>query len=88
MTAKELEAKIGFGRCSCIFIGEFRFEIYVDYNLNGGEKSYIFIHADSNFDSVLDLRKQYTTTESLEKDVKKQLAQLAKRITKALKVES
>ena len=54
MTAKELEAKIGFGRCSCIFIGEFRFEIYVDYNLNGGEKSYIFIHRDSNFDSVLE----------------------------------
>ena len=88
MTAKELEAKIGFGRCSCIFIGEFRFEIYVDYNLNGGEKSYIFIHRDSNFDSVLDLRKQYTTTETLEKDIKKQLAQLTKRITKALKAES
>lgn len=84
MTAKELEAKIGFGRFTCIFIGEFRFEIYVDYNLNGGEKSYIFIHADSNFDSVLDLRKQYAATETLEKDIKKQLAQLAKRITKAL----
>ena len=39
----------------------------------------------SDFDCVLDLRKQYTSTETLEKDIKKQLTQLTKRITKALK---
>ena len=88
LTAKQLEEKIKFGKCHCIFIGEFRFEIYVDYNLNGGEKSYIFIHHDSDFDDVLDLRKQYTSTETLEKDIRKQLTQLTKRITKALKDES
>ena len=80
-----MEEKIGFGKCHCIFIGEFRFEIYVDYNLNGGEKTYIFIHHDSDFDGILDLKKQYTTTETLEKDIREQLTQLTKRITKALK---
>lgn len=88
MTAKELEENVGFGKCTGLYIGEFRFVIYVDYNLNGGNKSYIFIHHDSDFDDVLDLRKQYTSTETLEKDVRKQLTQLTKRITKALKDES
>lgn len=88
LTAKQLEEKIGFGECYCIFIGEFRFEIYIDYDVNGKYgcgKSYIHINHDSDFDDVLDLRKQYTTTETLEKDIKKQLTQLTKRITKALK---
>jgi hypothetical protein len=84
MTAKELEAKIGFGECSSIFIGEFQFIIYVDYNMNGGEKVYIQVHHDSDFADVIDREKQYSTTELLEKDIRKQLKQLSKRINKAL----
>lgn len=87
MTAKELEEKIGFGKCTGLFIGEFRFVIYADYDLNGSSKTYILIHHDSDFDNVLDLKKQYTSTETLEKDIKKQLKQLSKRINKALESE-
>ena len=34
--------------------------------------------------SNLDFKKEYNTTESLEKDIRRQMKQLAKRITKAL----
>lgn len=86
LTAKQLEEKIGFGKCTSIFIGEFQFIIYVDYNINGGNKSYIFIHPDSVFNDVLDFQKQYNSTESLEKYIRKQLKQLEKRIVKSLKI--
>ena len=84
MTAKELEAKIGFGQCTSIFIGEFQFIIYVDYNRNGGEKVYIHLHHKSDLSDEIDREKQYSTTESLEKDIRKQLKALVKRINKAL----
>ena len=84
MTAKELEAKIGFGQCTSIFIGEFQFIIYVDYNRNGGEKVYIHLHHNSDLSDEIDREKQYSTTESLEKDIRKQLKALVKRINKAL----
>lgn len=84
MTVKELETEIGFGQCSSIFIGEFQFIIYVDYNFNGGERLYIHLHHNSDFSDVIDIEKQYSTTESLEKDIRKQLKQLSKRINKAL----
>ena len=84
MTAKELEAEIGFGECLSIFIGEFQFIIFVDYNYNGGEKLYIHLHPNSDFADIIDIEKQYSTTESLEKDIRKQLKQLSKRINKAL----
>ena len=85
LTAKQLEEKIGFQRNMTIFIGEFQFFIYVDYDVNakfGQGRSYININDSCN---VIDLTKQYTTTESVEKDIRKQLKQLQKKITKALK---
>ena len=88
LTANQLEEKIGFKRNMTIFIGEFRFVIYVDYDVNGKYgcgKSYIHINHESDFNDILDLRKQYTTTDSVEKDIRKQIYQLQKRITKALK---
>ena len=84
MTAKELEAEIGFEWSLSIFIGEFQFIIFVDYNYNGGEKLYIHLHPNSDFADIIDIEKQYSTTESLEKDIRKQLKQLSKRINKAL----
>ena len=88
LTAKQLKEKIGFENCTCIFIGEFRFVIYVDYDVNGKYgcgKSYIHINHESDFNDILDLKKQYTTTDNAIKDIRKQLNQLQKRITKALK---
>lgn len=92
LTAKQLEEKIGFGRysvkggCHALWIGEFAFFLYIDTNMNGGSK--VFINIDSttsDFASAIDLQKQYTTTDSVEKDIRKQLKQLQKRILKALK---
>ena len=89
LTAKQLEEKIGFQRNMTIFIGEFMFVIYVDYDINakfGQGRSYININNEcSEFNNILDFQKQYTTTDSIEKDIRKQLNQLQKRITKALK---
>ena len=92
LTAKQLEEKIGFGRysakggCYAIWIGEFCFFLYVDTNMNGGNKVFINIdNTSSDFVQSIDLQKQYTTTDSVEKDIRKQLKQLQKRITKALK---
>ena len=89
LTAKQLEEKIGFIRNTTIFIGEFQFVIYVDQDINtkyGEGRLYININNNcSEFDSVIDLKKQYTTTDNIEKDIRKQLKQLQKRITKALK---
>ena len=92
LTAKQLEEKIGFGIYSvkgsfyALRIGEFCFFLYVDTNMNGGSK--VFINVDnrnSDFVHAIDLQKQYTTTDSVEKDIRKQLMQLQKRLTKSLK---
>ena len=92
LTAKQLEEKIGFGIYSvkCRFyalrIGEFCFFLYVDTNINGGNKVFINIdNTNSDFAHDIDLQKQYTTIDSVEKDIRKQLKQLRKRITKSLK---
>ena len=92
LTAKQLEEKIGFGLYSvkCRFyalrIGEFCFFLYVDTNINGGSKVFININnTSSDFAHAIDLQKQYTTTDNVIKDIRKQLKQLQKRITKALK---
>ena len=92
LTAKQLEEKIGFGRYSvkggtyALWIGEFCFFLYIDTNINGGRKVFINIdNTSSDFTNSIDLQKQYTTTDSVEKDIRKQLKQLQKRITKALK---
>ena len=92
LTAKQLEEKIGFGRYSvkggtyAVWIGEFCFFLYVDTNMNGGSKVFINIdNMSSDFAHSIDLKKQYTTTDSVEKDIRKQLKQLQKRLTKALK---
>ena len=88
LTAKQLEEKIGFNKYTSIFIGEFQFVVYVDYNVNekyGSGKSYIHIHPDTIFSDAIDLTKQYSSTDSLEKDIRKQLKQLSKRLIKALK---
>ena len=92
LTAKQLEEKIGFGRYSvkggtyALWIGEFCFFLYIDTNMNGGSKVFINIdNINSNFAHDIDLQKQYTTTDSVEKDIRKQLRQLQKRITKSLK---
>ena len=92
LTAKQLEEKIGFGRYSvkggtyALWIGEFCFFLYIDTNINGGSKVFINIdNMSSDFAHSIDLKKQYTTTDSVEKDIRKQLKQLQKRITKALK---
>lgn len=92
LTAKQLEDKIGFGiysakgGCHALRIGEFTFFLYIDTNINGGSK--VFIHINNNssdFNDVINLQKQYTTIDNVEKDIRKQLNQLQKRITKALK---
>ena len=92
LTAKQLEEKIGFGRysvkggCHALWIGEFCFFLYIDTNMNGGSKVFINIdNTSSDFADSIDLQKQYTTTDSVEKDIRKQLTQLHKRIIKALK---
>ena len=92
LTAKQLEEKIGFGRYSvkggtyALWIGEFCFFLYIDTNMNGGSKVFINIdNRNSNFAHDIDLTKQYTTTDSAKKDIRKQLKQLQIRITKALK---
>lgn len=92
LTAKQLEEKIGFGRyskkegCHALWIGEFCFFLYIDTNMNGGNKVFINIdNISSDFAHSIDLKKQYTTTDSIKKDIRKQLKQLQKRITKALK---
>lgn len=88
LTAKQLEEKIGFNKSTYIFIGEFHFIIYVDYDVNakyGCGKSYIHIRPHTIFSDAIDLTKQYASTNSLEKDIRKQLKQLIKRLTKALK---
>ena len=92
LTAKQLEEKIGFGIYSAkgsfyaLRIGEFCFFLYVDTNINGGSKVFINIdNTNSDFAHDIDLQKQYTTTDSVEKDIRKQLKQLQKRITKSLK---
>ena len=92
LTAKQLEEKIGFGRysvkggCHALWIGEFCFFLYIDTNMNGGNKVFINIdNISSDFAHSIDLKKQYTTTDSIEKDIRKQLRQLQKRITKSLK---
>lgn len=92
LTAKQLEEKIGFGRYSvkggtyALWIGEFCFFLYIDTNINGGRKVFINIdNTSSDFTNSIDLQKQYTTIDSVEKDIRKQLKQLQKRITKALK---
>ena len=92
LTAKQLEEKIGFGRYSvkggtyALWIGEFCFFLYIDTNINGGRKVFINIdNTSSDFAHSIDLKKQYTTTDSIEKDIRKQLKQLQKRITKSLK---
>ena len=92
LTAKQLEEKIGFGRYSvkggtyALWIGEFCFFLYIDTNMNGGNKVFINIdNTSSDFVDSIDLKKQYTTTDNVIKDIRKQLKQLQKRITKALK---
>ena len=92
LTAKQLEEKIGFGiysnkrGCHALWIGEFCFFLYIDTNMNGGNKVFINIdNTSSDFADSIDLQKQYTTTDSVEKDIRKQLNQLQKRLTKALK---
>ena len=92
LTAKQLEEKIGFGRysakggCYALRIGEFCFFLYIDTNMHGGNKVFINIdNTSSDFADSIDLKKQYTTTDNIEKDIRKQLKQLQKRITKALK---
>ena len=92
LTAKQLEEKIGFGIYSvkggtyALWIGEFCIFLYVDKNMHGGSKVFINIdNMSSDFAHDIDLKKQYTTTDSAEKDIRKQLKQLQKRITKALK---
>ena len=92
LTAKQLGEKNGCGRYSvkggtyALWIGEFCFFLYIDTNMHGGNKVFINIdHTSSDFAYSIDLKKQYTTTDSVEKDIRKQLKQLQKRITKALK---
>ena len=92
LTAKQLEEKIGFGRYSvkggthALWIGEFCFFLYIDTNMNGGNKVFINIdNTTSDFAHSIDLKKQYTTTNSVQKDIRKQLMKLQKRITKAIK---
>ena len=92
LTAKQLEEKIGFGIYSvkggtyALWIGEFCFFLYIDTNMNGGNKVFINIdHTNSDFAHDIDLKKQYITTDSVEKDIRKQLMQLQKRLTKSLK---
>ena len=92
LTAKQLEEKIGFGRYSvkggtyALWIGEFCFFLYIDTNMHGGSKVFINIdNTSSDFAHAIDLKKQYTTTDNVIKDIRKQLKQLQKRITKALK---
>ena len=92
LTAKQLEEKIGFGiysvkgGCYALWIGELAFFLYIDTNIHGGNKVFININnTTSDFANSIDLKKQYTTTESVEKDIRKQLKQLQKKITKALK---
>ena len=92
LTAKQLEEKIGFGiysvkgGCYALLIGELAFFLYIDTNMHGGNKVFININnTTSDFANSIDLTKQYTTTESVEKDIRKQLKQLQKKITKALK---
>lgn len=92
LTAKQLEEKIGFGMYSvkggshALWIGEFCFFLYIDTNMNGGNKVFININnTSSDFAHSIDLKKQYTTTDSVEKDIRKQLRQLQKRIIKSLK---
>ena len=92
LTAKQLEEKIGFGTysvkrgCYALRIGEFCFFLYIDTNMHGGSKVFINIdNMSSDFAHDIDLKKQYTTTDSVEKDIRKQLKQLQKRITKSLK---
>ena len=92
LTAKQLEEKIGFGmysvkgRSHALWIGEFCFFLYIDTNMNGGNKVFININnTSSDFAHSIDLKKQYTTTDSVEKDIRKQLRQLQKRIIKSLK---
>ena len=92
LTVKQLEEKIGFGTYSvkggtyALWIGEFCFFLYVDTNMNGGSKVFINIdHTSSDFAYSIDLKKQYTTIDSVEKDIRKQLRQLQKQITKSLK---
>lgn len=92
LTAKQLEEKIGFGIYSAkggshaLWIGEFCFFLYIGTNMNGGNKVFININnTSSDFAHSIDLKKQYTTTDSVEKDIRKQLRQLQKRIIKSLK---
>ena len=87
MTAKEFEKQYGFGYSNrkSLWIGEFCFFMYSDYHSNGTER--MMLNIDSNgvdLVSNLDFKKEYNTTESLEKDIRRQMKQLAKRITKAL----
>ena len=87
MTAKEFEKKYGFGYSNrkSIWIGEFCFFMYADYHSNGTERMMLNIDNQcSDLSEGLDLTKEYNTTESLEKDIRRQMKQLAKRITKAL----
>jgi chaperonin cofactor prefoldin len=54
--------------------------------MHGGSKVFINIdNMSSDFAHDIDLQKQYTTIDSVEKDIRKQLDQLQKRITKSLK---
>lgn len=88
LTAKQLEEKIGFKKNTSIFIGEFMFLIYVDQDINsryGEGRLYILVHNNSDLFDALNLQKQYTTTDNVEKDIRKQLNQLQKKIARALK---
>ena len=87
MTAKEFEKQYGFGYSNrkSLWIGEFCFFMYLDYHSNGTERMMLNIDSDGvDLASNLDFKKEYNTTESLEKDIRRQMKQLAKRITKAL----
>lgn len=87
MTAKEFEKKYGFGYSNreSIWIGEFCFFVYVDYHSNGTERMMLNLDSTSaDLVSNLDFKKEYNTTESLKKDLRRQMKQLAKRINKAL----
>lgn len=87
MTAKEFEKQYGFGYSNrkSLWIGEFCFFMYSDYHSNGTERMMLNIDSDGvDLVSDLDFKKEYNTTESLEKDIRRQMKQLAKRITKAL----
>ena len=87
MTAKEFEKKYGFGYSNrkSIWIGEFCFFAYVDYHSNGTGRMMLNLDSTSvDLVSNLDFKKEYNTTESLKKDLRRQMEQLAKRINKAL----